>query len=114
MLFYIYFKFYDVTIGNRYTSLSNETKQRENTIPEKFEKFGNILFAEAVNTEINCMQVKIKVSAGRRRHTKKMFAAGKCLDVKFSTPLPRPKNNSPSLISKFAVFQTSSILFNFT
>ena len=102
MLFYIYFKFYDVTIGNRYTSLSNETKQRENTIPEKFEKFGNILFAEAVNTEINCMQVKNKVFAG------------KCLDVKFSTPLPCPKNNSPSLISKFAVFQTSSILFNFT
>ena len=64
------------------------------------------------------MQVKNKAFAGRRRHTKKIFAAGKCLDVKFSTPAPPPtplpvkKNNGPSLISKIAVFQTSSILFN--
>ena len=67
----------------------NKTKGKQN--PEKFEKFGNKLFAEAINTEINCMQVKNKVFAGRRRHTKKIFAAGKCLDVKFSTPPPPPR-----------------------
>ena len=59
-------------------------------------KFWNKLFAEAVNTEINCMQVKNKVFAGRRRHLKK------CLHVKiFQPPVLRQKNNDPSLKQQY-------------
>ena len=48
-------------------------------------KLWNRLFAEAVRTEINFMEVKIKVFAGRRKHKKTV-----CM-WKFSNPLtPTP------------------------
>ena len=65
-------------------------------------KFWNKLFAEAVNTEINSMQVKKKVFAGKRRHTQKNCLQRephikKCLHLKIFHP-PHQKKNGPSLM----------------
>ena len=71
-------------------------------------KFRNKLFAEAVNTEINSMQVKKKcLQENGDTHTKKLFAAGaaykKCLHVKIFHP-PHQKKNGPSL-TKYSATQ---------
>ena len=68
------------------------------------EKFWNKLFAEAVNTEINCMQVK-KQYLQEERDTKPIFCSRsrkkKCFHVKIFEPsAPRQKNNGPSLTIK--------------
>ena len=68
-------------------------------------KFWNNLFAEAVNTEINSMQVKNKVFAGRWRQTKKELEPHikKMLRVKIFQPLllpPVQKNYDQSLKGK--------------
>ena len=47
-----------------------------------FGNFFNKLFAEAVDTQINSTQVK-KMFAERRRHTKKLFAAGAAYEKNF-------------------------------
>ena len=57
-------------------------------------KFWNKLFAEAVDSEINCMQEN-KVFAGRRKQTKELFGAGavyknNIYKWKFSSPPPNP------------------------
>ena len=57
-------------------------------------KVWNNLFAEAVNTEINSMQVKNKVFAGRWRQTKKGAGAAYKKNVaceNFPTPPPPPR-----------------------
>ena len=63
-------------------------------------KFWNKLFAETVNTEINCMQVKNKVFAGRRRHKINCLQQKPLIKNvsmwKFSSP-PLKKINDPSL-----------------
>ena len=64
-------------------------------------KFGNKLFAEAVNTEINCMQVK-KKCLQKDGETKKLFVAGAAFKKMFAfknVPIPSAplsKNNGPS------------------
>ena len=70
------------------------------------EKFWNKLFAEAVNTEINCMQVKKQYLQGDR-DTKPFFCSRsrkykkKCFHVNIFQPsAPRRKNNGPSLTIK--------------
>ena len=71
-------------------------------------KFWNKLFAEAVNTEINCMQVK-KVFAGRRRHTKKIVCSSQqlmkknCLHVKIFQPPPPSPLRPPTPVKKIMV-----------
>ena len=74
------------------------------------DKFWNKLFAEAVNTEINSMQVKKKClqeNGDTHTHKKKLFAAGaaykKCLHVKIFHP-PHRKKNGPSL-TKYSATQ---------
>ena len=57
-------------------------------------KLWNRLFAEAVRTEINCMEVKIKVLAWRRKHKKTV-----CM-WKFSNPLTPPPPHLPTLRQK--------------
>ena len=106
-------KFYHFMIGRRLNLLH---KSRPHSLPrpgidfltgeEVGGKFWNNLFAEAVNTEINSMQVKNKVFAGRWRQTKKGAGAAYKKNVaceNFPTPPPPPrpkKNNGQSLKAK--------------
>ena len=66
------------------------------------------MFAEAVNTEINSMQVKKKcLQENGDTHTKKLFAAGAAYKKMLACenfPSPHQKKNGPSLM-KYSVTQ---------